>query len=177
MTQETNSQSPANAVVAFPLSCEKLAPLLSYLDEELRVLAAGGYDKLILLRDAALLAYLWDSFQRGGEGARLAYEDLTWQGDDTVISSPNRVKNIQHRRCGELEIGLNADPHICFIRRQRSLKAEMQAAGYLVTGAAPVFPTSVGRRFTQHGMSYGAVRETRKRMPYKQVTEGLRLYG
>jgi hypothetical protein len=159
VTYEHSTNTSLHAVAAHPLTLEKLETLMAYLDAKLVKAVPGSYEALIILRDIAYFAYLWESLQRGGEGARLAYSDVT-QFKEKLRVSPNKVKNCQHRRCGELEIyPQELGSTVCFPTRLDFLTAAMAASGYSVTGDAPVFRMSSGRKFTSESMTYGAVSE------------------
>ena len=171
-------------IAAAPISTWMVRGVLRGLDATAVVLdittlaARGGRDllsPLIAQRDAAVVAYLHASWQRGGEGGRLRLCDLhptpdTWfsEGDfrgdlqlpTTVVISPNGTKGCQRRRAGSLTVEtMGEDPQLCCVRRIALLLKTYHSLGQSTAATSSVFRacTPGGHRLTEAPMSYGTV--------------------
>jgi hypothetical protein len=112
---------------AFPISAEKLCSLLDALRAESRG-PPGSFryrvSHLLLMRDMALFAYLYESHQRGGEGARLRAQDLDpspcrWDSLSPpagVVAYPNGTKVCQRRNAGSIKLLPGVDARYCWMR-------------------------------------------------------------
>lgn len=158
-------------LAARPLVSSKLHSLVTALLLELEALPASNrLGRLVLRRDITLYLYLYSSHQRGGEGARLNFEDISTSARDlatgrvtAVEAAPDRVKNRQQRSCGVIPIAEDPDPLLCFIRHFEALKTEFLDAGLQPSG--PAFRTLAPSRkaFTAEPLSHHSALDRFKR--------------
>ena len=146
--------------------------------------ARGALLPLVAQRDAAVIAYLHASWQRGGEGGRLRLCDmepspLSWfegaqcTGPFVVPSQvtifPNGTKCAQRRNAGSLTLTpVAGDRAMCCLYRIGCLLQVYHSVGVVLTPTSPVFVAcnSGGHRLTPSAMTYGAI--------YRRLKHGLR---
>jgi hypothetical protein len=132
------------ACAAYPLSDEKRRALIDYIDGMRAALAATDTKAAALFqRDALLYCYLWDSVQRGAEGARLLFGDIH---EDTPLGSfsrPTLLKNRKRLRCGSCKLSRENSIY-AFLNRLEAWRATLRVHGAGTSGPSPVFP-AVGR--------------------------------
>jgi hypothetical protein len=145
------------ACAAYPLTDEKRKLLIDYIDEKRRVLIDAG-DLLGAARleeDALVYCYLWDSIQRGTEGARLHFEQVGKPiPDEPPSAEPSWIKNRKRPRCGSIELPEGGDYDLW--ERLPAWKRTLTSLGRPVTGKNPVFPAverGAGGRFTGDAMT------------------------
>jgi integrase len=131
------------ACAAYPLTDEKRRKLVDYIDECRAAIADTDPFGAALLEELALVfCYLWDSIQRGAEGARLQFSDLH-ETDAGTVAAPSMIKNRKRLRCGNILLS-RGDPSD-FLERLPAWKVTLAALGRPTAGAHPVFPAVDGR--------------------------------
>ena len=167
------------SVGARPVTVEKMRALVDALDHDLAALPLEDtMGRLLLLRDIAFFTFLFDSHQRGGEGAAISYQDLQlvassgalptplWPLESDCASQlrssyalelqPRRLKNRQLRvQCEavRLETASADDAACCCVSRMADYLSAMQVAGQLI-GLSAVDP--VFRSVKRNGLSFGS---------------------
>ena len=81
---------------AVPLNQEKVCRLVRWMKDVYAGMPRGSISRLVMLRRIAYACYLWDSWQRAGEGGRLRVVDLTLEETGLGVR-PYHTKTRQHQ--------------------------------------------------------------------------------